>query len=93
MSRPLKLVKGRGAEMTDGRKGGAAMRPALTESRACFGLTYFRTEAEAEAFSEIVRARGDTFNGGPFHGMPCGRAREYDGDFGAVGYLYAVTTA
>lgn len=68
--------------------------PIRTESRICFGISYFATEEEADAFAEHVRERGDTYNGGWFHGMPCGRDRGFDrrNDEGER-VEFAVTTA
>ena len=69
-----------------------APAPAKIESRICFGIEYYLTEAEALLAHTAVRLRGDTYNGGFFHGMSCGRAPEFDhvGDEGVL--FFAVTT-
>jgi hypothetical protein len=56
----------------------AAPKPVDSEGRACFGLKWFATEAEADAYAAMVVARGDTYWGGFFHGMPCGRDSSFD---------------
>lgn len=62
------------------------------DSRICFGIDYFATKAEAEAAAAIVRKRGDTYNGGFFDGMPCGRDSGFDhADPDTGKKLYAVT--
>lgn len=66
--------------------------PVKTDSRSCFGIEFFRSEEEAQKFHEHVRERGDTYNGGFFHGMRCGRDRSFDHDDPVLGHLYAVTT-
>lgn len=64
--------------------------PVRTESRNCFGISYFSTEEEAEAFARIVVEQGQTYNGGFYHGLPCGRSKALDRpDLGQ----FAVTTA
>jgi hypothetical protein len=64
------------------------------DSRICFGIDYFATEAEAEAAAAIVRERGDTYNGGYFDGMPCGRDSGFDHVDSDTGKkLYAVTVS
>lgn len=55
-----------------------APKPVFIDSRICFSVAYFRTEREAVWYGEIVRRRGDTYNGGYRDGEPCGRAPEYD---------------
>jgi len=78
--------------MTKKVKTAAAPMPVKTDSRICFGIQYFSTEADAEAFARIVLTRGDTYNGGFFHGMPCGRDKGFDYTDEKLGQLYAVTT-
>ncbi len=65
-------------------------KPVKTDSRICFGISYFKTEADALAF-----AKGGTgyYNGGFFHGEPCGRASSHDHVDPEHGKLYAVTTS
>lgn len=60
--------------------------PVKVESRICFGISYFATEAEALAYAALVAEQGRTYNGGFFHGMPCGRDAVFDHDG-----LFAVT--
>lgn len=70
--------------------------PVRSESRTAFGLLYFATEAEAEIYGEHVLQRGDTYNGGFYHGMACGRDRSFDHDAvieGQTVRLYAVSTS
>lgn len=67
--------------------------PVIRDSRTCYGIYYFRTEAEAAQYDKIVRKRGDTYNGGYFHGMACGRDKTFDYDDPKHGRLYAVTVA
>lgn len=69
-----------------------APEPVKTESRICFGIAYFRTEEDANRFSSFVHKRGDTYNGGFYHGMACGRDSGFDHTDKELGPLYAVTT-
>lgn len=61
------------------------------ESRICFGISYFATEAEAETYAAQVKAAGRTYNGGFFHGMPCGRDKAFDHVDPVHGQVFAVT--
>jgi hypothetical protein len=65
--------------------------PVKSESRICFGIVWFSTEADAETFAASVTARGVTYNGGFFHGMACGRDRTWDHEDPTLGKLFAVT--
>jgi hypothetical protein len=67
-------------------------KPAKTDSRACFGIAYFTTEADAARYAEYVRQRGDTYNGGYCDGMACGRDTKFDHDADGQKF-YAVTEA
>ena len=49
-----------------------------TDSRICFALEYYDDEAEAKAAGAKYFAAGYTYNGGFFHGMPCGRDKTFD---------------
>ncbi len=70
-----------------------APEPVKRDSRICFGIAYFHTEADADTYAKIVRERGDTYNGGFFHGSPCGRDKSWDHVDPDTGkQLYAVTT-
>jgi len=67
--------------------------PVKRESRICFGISFFATEADADAAAAIVRKRGDTYNGGWYDGMPCGRDTAFDHvDRDTGQQVYAVTT-
>jgi hypothetical protein len=66
--------------------------PVKLDSRICFGIAYFATEADADAYAAHVRKVGQTYNGGYFHGMPCGRDTSWDHVDRETGQqLYAVT--
>ena len=65
--------------------------PVKTDSRICFGIAYFTSEDDAQTYSEHVRAKGITYNGGWFDGMPCGRDRTWDHVDKELGQLFAVT--
>lgn len=65
--------------------------PVKHDSRICFGIAYFTSEADAAAYAASVRARGITYNGGYFDGMPCGRETTWDHVDPALGPLFAVT--
>ena len=56
----------------------AAPTPVEVDVRICFGIKWFATEEEAMAQHKIERKMGSTFNGGWFHGMPCGRDASWD---------------
>jgi len=62
------------------------------DSRICFGIAYYRSEEAAAFASAAVAARGDTYNGGWFHGMSCGRDTRWDYVSPEHGPLFAVTT-
>ena len=62
------------------------------DSRVCFGITWFATEAEAEEYGKQVAEQGKTYNGGYFHGRLCGRDKTWDYVDKETGQtLYAVT--
>lgn len=65
--------------------------PVKQDSRICFGIAYFTTLADADAYAAHVRATGRTYNGGYFHGMPCGRDKTWDHVDATHGQLYGVT--
>ena len=62
-----------------------------SDSRICFGIFYFDNEEDAKVCASRVRKDGRTYNGGWFHGMPCGRepSRDYTDTAGVK--WYAVT--
>lgn len=62
--------------------------PIETSSRTCFAIEWYATEAEADERAAQVVKQGETYNGGHFHGMPCGRDRGWDRPG-----MFAVTTA
>lgn len=67
-------------------------QPVKTSSRTCFGIAYFTREVDAEVFAAEVARTGQTYNGGFFHGMACGRDKGWDYVDASLGQLYAVTT-
>jgi hypothetical protein len=70
----------------------AVPTPVKHDSRICFGINYYASEAEADSAHRAVRERGDTYNGGFFHGLACGRDIGFDHVDAATGKkLYAVT--
>ena len=67
-------------------------QPVKFDSRICFGIAYFTNLEDANAYSQFVHKRGDTYNGGFFDGMACGRDDRFDHKDMDFGQLYAVTT-
>lgn len=65
--------------------------PVERDERICFGIHYFDTELKANAYAEYIVRRGDTYNGGWYHGMACGRDEGWDYTTKAGTKLYAVT--
>jgi len=65
--------------------------PVKIDSRICFAINYFTSEADADLFSADVLARGITYNGGWYDGMPCGREPGWDYTDPVFGPLFAVT--
>jgi hypothetical protein len=63
--------------------------PHHIDSRICFGIAYFTSEADATAYDAHVRAKGYTYNGGFFDGLACGRERTWDYERDGVKF-YAV---
>lgn len=70
---------------------GTVPTPVKLDSRICFSIAYFTTKADAAAYAKYVRAQGYTYNGGFYHGMPCGRETTWDHVDPTHGPLYAVT--
>ena len=60
-------------------------------SRICFGIALFDKEEHADSYAAEVKRKGRTYNGGWYHGMPCGRDKSWDGPNKEGGMLYAVT--
>ena len=62
------------------------------DSRICFGIAFFETMEHADEYAAEVKRKGLTYNGGFFHGMPCGRDTTWDHVDKETGkQLYAVT--
>lgn len=53
------------------------------DSRICLSIAYFRIERDAERFGQLSAKAGNTYNGGWFHGMICGREEGRDYGEGA----------
>lgn len=64
--------------------------PDEVDNRICFGIAYFKKEADADRYAAYVRDRGITYNGGWMDGKPCGRDNTWDYVKDGV-KLYAVT--
>lgn len=64
--------------------------PVETDVRISFSIAWFATEAEADRYGAYVRATGATYNGGWYHGRPCGREPSRDVERDGK-KLYAVT--
>lgn len=71
----------------------AAPVPVRTDGRNCFGLAWFKTEQEADAYAKLVQGRGERYNGGWLDGKPCGREEQFDYVDPKHGKLYAVSEA
>ena len=52
--------------------------PADIDSRICFGIYFYDSEEKARIATLITQVQGNTYNGGWFHGMPCGRDTSFD---------------
>ena len=63
-------------------------KPVKTDSRICFGIAYFTSEADAQQYA---KANPGSYNGGFYHGQPTGRDKSWDYEDKELGYLYAVT--
>jgi hypothetical protein len=58
---------------------GKALGPAKDiDSRTCFGIEFYDSEEKAHIAHLISRMQGNTYNGGWFHGMACGRDKSFD---------------
>ena len=64
------------------RSGKLAENATDQESRICFGIIWFETEEEAIEYGQLMNALGVTYNGGFYHGMPCGRDSTWDNEKG-----------
>ena len=56
-----------------------------------FSIRWFATEEDANIMGAAVRASGATYNGGYYHGRPCGRDETFDYIDPVLGQIYAVT--
>lgn len=52
--------------------------PADIDSRICFGIHFYDSEEKAHYATLITKVQGNTYNGGWFHGMACGRDTSFD---------------
>ena len=64
--------------------------PVERDIRICFSIYYFQTERDADVYATHVRKEGYTYNGGWYHGRPCGRDPSWDYNDGDL-RKYAVT--
>ena len=48
------------------------------DSRICFGIEFYDSEEKAHIAHLISRMQGNSYNGGWFHGMACGRDTSFD---------------
>lgn len=62
-----------------------------SESRICFGISWYPDEAKADEVGKWVRDKGHTYNGGWYHGMACGRDPSWDFRTEDGREFYAVT--
>ena len=60
------------------RLGKLSGRPADIDSRICFGIHFYDSEEKARYATLITQVQGNTYNGGWFHGMACGRDTSFD---------------
>ena len=66
-------------------------KPVKTDSRNCFGISWFATEKDAAAYAAYIESKSRTYIGGWMHGRACGREPERDYVDPELGQLYAVT--
>jgi len=59
--------------------------------RICFAIEWYELEEDAELANKLTRKAGNCYNGGWFHGMPCGRDRGFDHTDDEGTKWYAVT--
>jgi hypothetical protein len=55
-----------------------AGKPSDIDSRICFGIEFYDSEEKAGYATLITKLQGNTYNGGWFHGMACGRDTSFD---------------
>jgi hypothetical protein len=65
-------------------------QPVEVDIRICFAIAWYATEAEAMQHDKLAKEAGDTYNGGWFHGMACGRDTTWDREKGGK-KLFAAT--
>jgi hypothetical protein len=53
-------------------------KPSDIDSRICFGIEFYDSEEKAYYGTLITKVQGNTYNGGWFHGMACGRDTSFD---------------
>lgn len=66
-------------------------KPDDIDVRICFCIYFFYDEAKADEYAAYVEKKGFTYNGGMFHGMPCGRDKSFDKIDADGRKMYAVT--
>jgi len=66
-------------------------RSVRLDSRICFAIKWYATEKEADEMGAYSRAIGNTYNGGMFHGMACGRDKSWDMKDENGNMIYAIT--
>lgn len=87
------MAKRKSQSLSDGKfRPHHPVTPVKTDTRICFGIAYYATEAEAKQADQVAREKFMTYNGGYFHGMACGRDKTWDHvDRDTGQQLYAVT--
>lgn len=61
------------------------------EVRICFAIEWYELKEDAELSAKITRKQGNYYNGGMFHGMLCGRDKNWDHTDDEGTKWYAVT--
>ena len=59
------------------------------DGRIAFSMRYYTDEKDAERFGELSSKMGNTYNGGWFHGMSCGREKQFDHEIDGVKWFAA----
>lgn len=52
--------------------------PIQKDGRCAFCISWYATEEQADKAGQIIFNRNDSYNGGFFHGAPCGRDKTFD---------------